>query len=223
MLVGVKENQILKANLIVEANHIKFSVEKGVLNKINNFVCKFNSMLWQDKAVEILETDCDGEEEEYIRDKVKAHVINKTDLSSYTLDDFEFTPESNDNIRQYNGDSIDIIDNIQYFVERILPKEAIDMIKTFEQNIKEIDIEEVPLNTLISGISEYVLYMGPNEKYRGCIGKIVKQRDDVASELIEFPNKYRESGKIARFWSKPGNIVFLKEVEENIGVQENNA
>lgn len=221
MIVGVKENQILKVNLTVEANHIKFNVERGILNKINNFVCKFNSMLWQDKAVEILGTDCDGEEEN-IRDRVKSHVTNKTDLSSCTLDDFEFTPESNDNIRQYNGDSIDVIDNIKYFAERILPKEAIDMIKTFEENIREIDIEKVPLNSLISGISEYVIYMGPKEKYRGCIGKIVRQRDDVASELIEFPNKYRESGKIARFWSKPENIVFLKEIKETIEVQENN-
>ena len=212
MIIGINENALLKANLTIETNHIKFTVEKGILDKINQIIDSFNIVSWEDKSRDLLNLE-DGEIEESIREKIKQYILEKADLSQYSFEDFVFSNEDMNNIRNYEGESIDVIDNLKYFVGKILPIEVIEMIKVFEAGIKEINLEGKPLNSFVSGVKEYVVYMGPNEKYRGCIGKVVRQRDnDTATELVEFPNKFRESGRIARFWSKPENLVKLDEV-----------
>lgn len=209
MIVGIKSNSLLDFKIEIEANHIKVYIKKGELPKIVEFINKFNAMLWEDKSSEILEEEIT--EEDVIRNKVKDYVKKNTDLSLFTFDDFVFEEESFNNVRGYNGDFINVVDNMQYFTDKILPIQVIDMIKGFSENIEPISVEDVSLDSFLTGISDYVLYMGPNPKYRGCIGKIVKTREDAASQLVEFPNKFRESGNIARFWSKPVNIVSLSE------------
>lgn len=209
MIVGIKDNSLLDFKIEIETNHIKVYIKKGELPKIEEFINKFNSMLWEDKSSEILEEEIT--DEDVIRNKVKEYVKKKTDLNLFTFDDFVFEEETFNNIRGYNGDFIDVVDNMQYFTNKILPVQVLDMIKGFSENIEPISVEDVSLDSFLTGISDYVLYMGPNPKYRGCIGKVVKTREDAASQLVEFPNKFRESGNIARFWSKPVNIVSLSE------------
>lgn len=209
MIVGIKSNSVLDFKIEIETNHIKVYVKKGELPKITEFINKFNAILWEDKEPEILEEEIT--DEDIIRNKVKDYVKKKTDLSLFTFDDFVFEEENFNNIRGYNGDFVDVVDNMKYFTNKILPVQVLDMIKGFSENIEPISVEDVSLDSFLTGISDYVLYMGPNPKYRGCIGKVVKTREDAASELVEFPNKFRESGNIARFWSKPENIVNLSE------------
>lgn len=209
MIVGIKSNSVLDFKLEIETNHIKMYIKKGELLKITEFINKFNSILWEDKFIDILSEEFT--EEDVIRDNVKEYIKKNTDLNLFTIDDFVFEEESTDQIRSYEGSSIDIVDNMKHFTNSILPAEVIDMIKDFSDNIDTICIKDVPLESFLNGISDFVLYMGPNPKYRGCIGKIVKTREDAASQLVEFPNKFRESGNIARFWSKPENIVNLSE------------
>ena len=208
MIVGINGNSVLKFNMIVESNHIKLELMKGTLNQIEEFISNFNALIWEEKASKVSTIDV-GEDEDITRNKIKDYIVRETDLSQYSIDDFVYKEEDLSNIRSYDGDSINIIDNLKYFVNLILPKEVIDMLTDANDNIKYLDAS-IPLSDFISGISEYVVYMGPNPKYRGCIGKIVKTRDDVASLLVEFPNKFRESGRIARFWSKPINVLSFK-------------
>lgn len=205
MIVGIQDNSILDFELNIETNHVKMYFKKGTLKEIENFINSFNAKLWEDKFNEILDEDIT--DENIVRNKVCEYVLKHTDLSKYTLDDFIFEEENIDNIRKYNGPSIDVVDNMKYFLNVKLPTQVIDMLKEFSSNIEYIEKDGVSLESFLSGISEYVLYMGPNEKYRGCIGKIVDTREDPAPLLVEFPNKFRDSGRIARFWSKPSNLV----------------
>lgn len=205
MIVGIQGNSILECTIELEANHIKIFLRKGTIKKIEDFIKNFNSIEWEEKTNSILKED--DVDEETIRLKIKDYVEKETDLSSITTDDFVFDDESIDNVKNYNGEHINVIDNMKYFTNRILPTQVIDMLNDFNNNIEDISNKDVAITSMLSGMSDFVLYMGPNQKYRGCIGKHVKTRDDEASLLIEFPNKYRDSGKIARFWSKPSNLV----------------
>lgn len=210
MIVGIKNNSVLNFEIEIEANHIKAYFKKGELHKIEEFIKSFNEADWETKTNNLISED--DTDENVIREKIKEFIEKETDLDLFSFDDLVFTEESIDRIRDYKGKSIEIVDNMKYFTNRILPAEVLNMIADFTENIEPLSIEDVPLSTFLPGVSEYVLYMGPNEKYRGCIGKIVKTRDKAASQLVEFPNKFRESGNIARFWSKPQNLVnFLKE------------
>lgn len=209
MIVGIKENTVLDFNLVIESNHIRLELKKGTLNKIEDFIKDFNQIEWTTKFEDII--NLTEIEEDEIRQKIKEYALEKTDLKQFTFDDFQFEDEHYNNVRLYTGKSIDIIDNIRFFPNNILPIEVIEMIKTFNDNIEYLDVENNPIESFVSGLNDYVIYMGPNEKYRGCIGKVVNERDNVASLLVEFPNKFRESGRIARFWSKPANLVTFKE------------
>ena len=216
MIVGCKENEILKINIEVETNHIKLNVETGVLMKVVDFINSFNTTALSEKNSEILVDEANNQEisEETIREKFKQFVLDKNDVSQYSYNDFIFSDESFEKIRTYKGKSIDIVDNLRFFNRKILNRQTMEMVSSFIDTIEEIKIEQNTINDIVKGIREYVIYMGPNEKYRGCIGKVVRYReDDNATHLIEFPNKFRDSGRIARFWSKPENIVFFEENE----------
>lgn len=209
MIVGINNNSILDFKVEIETNHIKLYLQKGNLNKIEEFIKVFNVVSWEDKVKDIL--DNEDTDENVVRNKIKEFIEKETDLNLFSFDDFVFEDENFNNIRNYKGNSIDVVDNIRYFTNKVLPTQVIDMISDFAENIEGISIKDAPLNSFLTGISEFVLYMGPNEKYRGCVGRIVRTRDKASSLLVEFPNKFRESGNIARFWSKPENIISFLE------------
>lgn len=290
MIVGIKNNELLKMNLQIETNHIKFSVEKGIINKEDEFIKKINTMSWGKKIKLILGLDFENEESSKIltnmmrdyvvskienseinaddidwssedldyfvdknildeeqgvrtrdkkieaaldlvfsvedvllRNRIREYIITEGTTNKISIEDFTFSPENLGNIRTYSGESINVIDNLKYFTDRVLPPEIMDMLRIV--TIKEIDSNLDSLETVVSGIKDYVIYMGAFKKYTGCIGRIVNHReieDDDGTELIEFPYKFRDSGKVARLWSNPSNIVYLSDINIEIENEDEN-
>lgn len=206
LVVGFRNGSILRANISVEGNRINVNLEKGLNANLQEYFEKIQSLSWSDKINLLKEHNIDFSEEN-LNQKI-AEYISKDLFDDVNIDDFTFTEESILNAKKYKGSKMSIIDNLNYFLDKELPTQVIELLDgIIKENITEEYSEEV-----INQMNNVVMYVGPNEKYKGCIGMIGQRRNDSASELVEFPGKFNENGTLCMYWVEPSNLIYLRNI-----------
>lgn len=208
-IVGFKNASILKANIFFEENEVKVVLEKGTNQSLMEFLSSIQNLSFEEK-INYIRTEgynVDENNENAII-KLIEYINDKNILKNINKDDFEFEQENIKFAKKYRGSNIPLIDNIKYFEGKELTRDIISMIN----DICDKKLDDEYSNEIIGQMTNTVIYMGQNEKYKGCIGMIVETRNDVASKLVEFPGKYNENGTVCAYWVEPRNLIFLNEV-----------
>lgn len=206
VVVGFRNGSILRANISIEENRINVNLEKGFSENLQEYFEKIQRLSWSDKINLLVENNISFSEEN-LNEKI-AEYASKDLFESINIDDFTFTEESLANAKKYKGSKMGIIDNLNYFSNKELPTQVIELLdRIIKENITEEYSEEV-----INQMNNVVMYVGPNEKYKGCIGMIGQRRNDSASELVEFPCKFNENGTLCMYWVEPSNLIYLRNI-----------
>ena len=206
LVVGFRNSSILRANVIIEGNKIDVTLENGCNEQLQNYFTNIQQLSWSEKVNMLIENNISFSEEN-LNQKV-AEYISKDLFDSINIDDFVFTEESLANAKKYKGNKMPIIDNLNYFVNKELPTQVVEML----DNIIKENLTEEYSNEVINQMNNVVMYVGPNEKYKGCIGMIGQRRNDSASELVEFPGKFNPSGTLCMYWVDPANLIYLRNI-----------
>lgn len=178
---------------------------------IYGFVRKFNQIIWDVKHQRVFPDidNYEGEEKkEYIREcmeKCFKDEIDNVDLpynEIYGVNNLE---------RQFKSEDFIKLKQVEFFNAMPIPEKTKDFLNNYIDTIEEIEFSDSQLKNIytqfsepVKEVDEYVIYIGENSKYKGCVGKIIDNRDDVAPNLIEFNNI---NGKTIKYWSKEDNLV----------------
>lgn len=212
MIIGIKDNEILDVDIRVESNELKLKLSRGKYDRVNKFIEELNLIDFEVKYKEILNLQ-DGLSKDEIKSAFKNFVLNEIFNRELDVVDFRLNDEHNrDEIRKFDGESIDLVDNLFAFKDKPLATEVIQMIKEKIDGLVEVNFKDIPIDEQNKEISNWCIYLGNNEKYKGSIGKVVKFRERQTSHLVECPNKFKASGKQGRVWSNPKNLVYLSDV-----------
>lgn len=213
MIVGIKDEEILKLDIKLESNMLQLGLYTGKYDRVNRFIEEFNLINFETKYKEILNLQ-EGLSKDEIKVEFKNFVLNEIFNRKLDIVDFRLVHESNrDNIRKFKGENIDLIDNLFVFNEKPLPSEVMNMVKEKIDGLVEIDLNSINIEDKNKEIFNWGVYIGNNEKYRGSIGKVVGFRERETSHLVECPNKFKASGRQGRVWSNPKNFVCLDDTE----------
>ena len=213
-VVGYNSKALLEVNLEIQTNHIKFSLCKIRPKSIKDFVYDFNQMSWKEKLNCILDTNnlAEGTVIDITEKEIREEIIN------FIYDEIDFLKEKEnwiiedediENLKKYKGKSMPLVEWLSTFSNKILDGSVIafapDIIRSIE-GLKTIPEEIAD----IYSFDEYVLYMGPNEKYRGCLGLIDNFREnDEASTLISFPGTKKASKGPRKLWCNDENLLSI--------------
>lgn len=215
-IVGFNNENLLKVSLEIQTNHIKLKLYKLKPQSIEDFVLDFNNINWNQKYNKILRIDEFSEDsifeitEEEIRELTVEYLEEKINNLNKRENWVEY-PELSSNLDKYKGTSLPLLKWISSFSNEILHHSIMCFVPDFVKKIESIEDTQLKLKDY--SLDEYVLYMGANEKYRGCIGTIERRRDSEDSPtLVEFPgrNKSTSKGKTGRFWCNDDNLLSLK-------------
>lgn len=213
-IVGFNDKNLLKVSLEIQTNHIKLKLYKLKPQPVEDFVLDFNNINWNEKCNEILKIDEYNEgsitetTEEEIRELTVEYLGEKISNLSKRENWVEY-PELSSNLDKYEGTSLPLLKWISSFSNEILHHSIMCFVPDFVKKIESI--EDAQLNFKDYSLDDYVLYMGANEKYRGCIGTIERRRDSEDSPtLVEFPGKNKSTKATGRFWCNDDNLLALK-------------
>lgn len=178
---------------------------------IYNFAKKFNQIIWEVKNERIFPRidELEGEDKkEYIREAIEncfINEINEIDLpysEVYGVDNLQRIFRSEDFIK---------LKQIEFFNGMPIPDKTKEFIGNYIETVENVEFTETQLKNIytqfaepVKEVEEFVIYIGENSKYKGCVGKIIDHREDVAPNLIQFDNI---NGKTFKYWSKEDNIV----------------
>lgn len=178
---------------------------------IYNFAKKFNQIIWEVKNERIFPRidELEGEDKkEYIREAIEncfINEINEIDLpysEVYGVDNLQRIFRSEDFIK---------LKQIEFFNGMPIPDKTKEFIGSYIETVENVEFTESQLKNIytqfaepVKEVEEFVIYIGENSKYKGCVGKIIDHREDVAPNLIQFDNI---NGKTFKYWSKEDNIV----------------
>lgn len=206
--VGKKKDALLRIELEVQTNHIKLKLSKlspiSTIDSIN----RFNSLKWEDKLKEVLResniSDVTSLTEDDIRNLVSSHIksFQEKVVALKSEDEFE------KNILDYTGPSLYLVKWLYTFSNEILHDSVMEFVPAIVSKIDEV---ERPLKIEKDSLPDnYILYMGPKEKYRGCVGEIVDTRPDNENPTLIYCEKTaggnNASGKL---WCSDCNLMIL--------------
>ena len=206
LVVGFRNGSVLRANISIEENKVCVNLEKGLNQTLQEYFDRVQNLSWSDK-IDLLKENNITFTEENLNEKI-AEYISKDLFDEVNVDDFVFTEESLSNSKKYKGSNINVIDNLNYFVDKELPLQVVELL---DRIVKENITEEYG-NEIINQMNDVVMYIGPNKKYKGCIGMIGQKRNDSASELVEFPEKFNDNGTLCMYWVEPSNLIHLRNI-----------
>lgn len=221
-ILAYKNNKIVKISAqltdklnfnLLESYKRNFLDSEDMAYKVFMF---FNEIPWSRKSVGIL--NLSDSAQELIYDDTKK--IIKKGLCKYLSDiekdeyDLGFTSQEFSYLESaYNCTQMDLIEQLSFFNNMPIPTKTIDFIGGYVNQIEEISLSRQQLRKLyiehtapMEEAKEYVMYIGPNEKFKGFVGKIVQQREDEAPYLVEFYAE-KANGKNYKFWSKNENLI----------------
>lgn len=182
-------------------------------NYIEKIFNKFNKIVWDVKVERLFPNSLELEGDNlrtYLKTSLENHfreVLEEKDLpfQDINLEDVDLS--------KYQSSSLKVIEQLTFFNNMPVPVKTKSFIQEYVDKIEEIELTKSQLRGIyaqfaepIEEIQEYVMYIGPNDKYRGIVGKIVELRDDIAPNLVEFSN-FKKDGSSAKFWSKEENLV----------------
>lgn len=218
-IVAAKTNRGLKlaklsTNIDNSLNMQLFITREETINStetIYNFAKKFNQIIWEVKNERIFPKidEFQGEDRKnYIREAIEncfINEINEIDLpysEVYGVDNLQRNFRSEDFIK---------LKQIEFFNGMPIPDKTKEFISSYIETVEGVEFTESQLKNIytqfaepIKEVEEFVIYIGENSKYKGCVGKIIDHREDVAPNLIQFDNI---NGKTFKYWSKEDNIV----------------
>lgn len=212
MIVAVNGKEILKLESKIEDNSIEFKLYRGRYNRVQKLIREFNLIDYDIKASNIL-CGIDSTKKEDVRDAFVNFILNEVFNREVDIIDFDIEEGVREVARNFQGENIDLIDNLYAFNGNNLPMEVIELVKSQMTNLSEIDIKNIDVEDKNKEIEDWCIYLGNNEKYKGCIGKVVRYREQrQTSHLVECPNKFKDSGSQGRVWANPKNLVFFKDI-----------
>lgn len=178
---------------------------------IYEFSKKFNQIIWDVKLERVFPNidNYEGEEKkQYIRESLEKcfnQEIENIDLpftEVYGVDNLK---------RHFRNEAFIKLQQVEAFNGMPIPDKTKEFIGGYVETIDEVNFTESQLKSIytqfaepVKEVEEYVMYIGENDKYKGCVGRIVDVREDKAPHLVEFRNV---QGKTCRYWSKEENIV----------------
>lgn len=218
LVVGKKENEFLKIELDVQKNHFKMNLINLSPISVEKVLEDFNSIEWLDKISSLLKNTSQKEDSNYynVSDVETIEIVvnhvkklfdvvqTKTLLNTYEIEN---------NISEYDGDSIPLVKWLYSFSNRILDDSIMEFVPQIIQKIKEVDMGNtiVDINdNLNEELNEkYFLYIGDKQKYKGCVGKLTNTRELAnATYLLEFAGK-KEGKSTGRMWCSLDNLVLI--------------
>lgn len=180
-------------------------------NAILNFANKFNQIVWDVKKERVFPRidELEGEDrEDYIREAIENCFINEINeidlpyLEVYGVDNLQ---------RNFRSEDFTKLRQIECFDRMPIPDKTKEFLNSYIETVESVQFTESQLKNIytqfsepVQEVEEYVIYVGENSKYKGCVGKIIDNREDVAPNLIQFDNI---NGKTFKYWSKEDNLV----------------
>lgn len=221
-IIAYKNNRVVKISAqltdklnfnLLESYKRNFLSSEDIAYKVFKH---FNEIPWNSKSVRIL--NLNNPTQELQNDETKETM--KKSLYSYLKDveedeyDLGFTNQDFYYLeRDYDCSQIDLIEQLGFFNNMPIPTKTIGFIEEYINQIEDISLSRQQLRKLyientapMEEVQEYVMYIGPNEKFKGFVGRIVNHRDDTAPHLVEFYAK-KSNGNNYKFWSMEQNLI----------------
>lgn len=218
-IVAVKTNRGIKiAKLVAEITDslrmkLLISKDESVNSDIAvyEFTKKFNQIIWEVKLERVFpEIDSyEGyERTQYIQECMESCFQKEIDELELPFDEVYGVSNLQ---RHFRSEDFIKLKQAECFDRMPIPEKTKSFISEYIKTIEEVSFTKSQLKNIYSKFAEpvkeaeeLVIYIGENTKYRGCVGKVIDYRDDVAPNLIEFNNI---NGKTIKYWSKEENIV----------------
>lgn len=221
-IIAYKGNRIIKFSAqltdklnfnLLESHRKNFLLGEDLAYKIFNH---FNAIPWNSKSIRILKLN--DPEQELQDDKTKNTMKKAIEkyLSEIEEDehDLDFTSQEYYYLeRDYNCSQKDLIEQLGFFNDMPIPTKTISFLEGYVQQVEDIELSKQQLRKLyientapMEEVKEYVMYIGPNDKFKGFVGEVIQHRDDIAPNLVKFYT-LNEKGRNYKFWSKEENLV----------------
>ena len=210
-IVGIYGKSLLKVSLEIQTNHIKMSLHKLIPSSLDDFITTFNTIDLKQKIkivtgenIEELYLNID---EGTVRDFFVEY-IKQSYKDFQEKKEWKETSELYANIDKYKGKSIPLTKWIGGFANEILDESIMEFIPSIVAKLKSIEERFDIVNN--ENLGDFVLYMGDFKKYRGCIGKIEKRREDNdAPTLVTFLGKGKREDIQGKLWCSDDNLLSL--------------
>lgn len=212
-----KGYKLIKASANIEnALNMKLSItteRNSEYSFIDKVIEKLNMVIWDVKVERIFPDaiNLEGNDlKDYIKEKLENHLREALEDRDLPFQEIEL---SDVDISKFNSTSTKVIHQLSFFNHMRIPEKTKAFVQEYVDKIEAIELTKAQLKGIytqfaepIEEVKEYVMYIGPNSKFKGAIGKIVGARDDEAPHLVEFP-KVKDNGGSAKFWSKEENLI----------------
>lgn len=211
LIVGKNEEKLLAIEIDIQKNHFKLNLKKLTKVDLEKVLADYNNMDWVDKLTTLSEyynLSIDNKDSEIMELRFKSFIAKefRSLVNSLNKNNFyHIEEEFSNNILSYKGSSIYLVDWLNSLANKIIDVSIIEAISDIISKIKTIEITDKKFNYK----NKYYLYMGKKDSYKGCIGELIKIKDNSKTPyLICFYGKKSEqsSGKL---WCSKSNLTSI--------------
>lgn len=211
LIVGKNEEKLLAIEIDMQKNHFKLNLKKLTKVDLEKVLADYNNMDWVDKLTTLSEyynLSIDNKDSEIMELRFKSFIAKefRSLVNSLNKNNFyHIEEEFSNNILSYKGSSIYLVDWLNSLANKIIDVSIIEAISDIISKIKTIEITDKKFNYK----NKYYLYMGKKDSYKGCIGELIKIKDNSKTPyLICFYGKKSEqsSGKL---WCSKSNLTSI--------------